>query len=435
MSSIEHTQSTSQAPLAGVSPWKQLSRYQWLVLLVAWLGWVFDSMDATIYAQVMTPALRELLGSRGSVQSIGWYGGVVFSVFIVGWALGGVFFGVLADYVGRSRTLVITILIYAVFTGMAGLSHHWWELAIYRFLTALGVGGEWAAGATLVAEVWPESLRVKGAGLLQSAWGVGFFLAAGINLLLSVYTWRVMFFVGLVPALVAVLARLYVRESERWVHARHGDSKGATRPTLFELFAPGLRRDTFVGTALAFIAVFGLWGATNWTPSLVQELLGPRNLDAPHMARHVSYAIMSLNIGAIAGYLVCPLIAEAWSRRGAFLVMMLGSSMALPAAFLFPTSYSVVLLLLPFLGFFSNGIFSGFPVYLPELFPTRVRGSGTGFCFNAGRILAAGGPFLTGYLVGRLGTFARAASSIAVIYLVGLIVLLFARETKGEVLK
>lgn len=159
------------------SSWKQLTGYQWLVLLVAWLGWVFDSMDALIYAQVMTPALKELLGAHGSPQNIGWYGGIIFSIFIVGWALGGILFGVLADYLGRSRTLVITILVYAVFTALAGFSHTWWELGIYRFLTALGVGGEWAAGATLVAEVWPESLRVKGAGLLQSAWGFGFFLA------------------------------------------------------------------------------------------------------------------------------------------------------------------------------------------------------------------------------------------------------------------
>ena len=148
---------------------RQLTRYQVVVLVVAWLGWIFDSMDATIYNLVLTPALRELLGSRNTPENIGWYGGIILAIFLVGWALGGILFGILADYLGRARTLVITILIYAVFTGLAGLSHTWWELAIYRFLTALGIGGEWAAGATLVAEVLPESLRVKGAGVLQSA--------------------------------------------------------------------------------------------------------------------------------------------------------------------------------------------------------------------------------------------------------------------------
>ena len=428
--------SSTSVTLPVISPWKQLSRYQWLVLLVAWLGWVFDSMDALIYAQVMTPALKELLGSRGSPENIGWYGGIIFSVFVVGWALGGVGFGVLADYLGRARTLVITILVYAVFTALAGFSHTWWELGIYRFLTALGVGGEWAAGATLVAEVWPESLRVKGAGLLQSAWGAGFFLAAGINLMLSGYSWRVIFFVGVIPALVAVIIRLKVREPERWREARQATLAQPSRSlTLTELFTSETRRDTLVGTALAFVAVFGLWGATNWTPSFINELLSPRHLDAVSMARRVSYAVMSLNIGAIAGYLVYPLIAEWWSRRGAFLVMMLGSALSLPATFLLSSSYSVVLWLLPLLGFFSNGIFSGFPIYLPEIFPTRIRATGAGFCFNAGRILAAGGPFLTGYLVVHLGTFARAASSIAVIYLLGLLILPAARETKGEVIR
>jgi MFS family permease len=415
------------------SPWRQLTGYQWLVLFVAWLGWVFDSMDATIYALVMTPALRDLLGSRATPENIAWYGGVVFSVFVVGWALGGITFGIAADRLGRARTLVITILIYAVFTALAGLSHTWWELALYRFITALGIGGEWAAGATLVAEVWPESLRVKGAGLLQSAWGAGYFLAAAAYFTLSSQSWRVMFFVGIVPAVVALLVRLKVREPERWVEAK--SRADARRPSLAELFTPERRRDTLVGTTLAFVAVFGLWGATNWAPTLIRELLSPRGLDEAAKVRLVSLAVMSLNAGAIVGYLAFAPLAEWLGRRGAFLVMLLGSAVALPATFLAPSSYSHVVLLLPLLGFFTNGIFSGFPIYLPELYPTRIRGTGSGFCFNAGRIFAAGGPFLTGILVGYLGTFGRAASSIAVIYLLGLIALIWARETKEEVLR
>lgn len=417
------------------SPWKQLTGYQWLVLAVAWLGWVFDSMDATIYAQVMSPALSDLLGARGTPENVGRYGGIIFAIFVVGWALGGVTFGVLADYLGRARTLVITILIYAVFTALAGLSHSWWQLGIYRFLTALGVGGEWAAGAALVAEVWPESLRVKGAGLLQSAWGVGFFLAAALNLLLAHYSWRVMFFVGIVPAAVALLIRLRVHEPERWQEAHRAAAREPRRLTLAELFTPQTWRDTLVGTGLAFVAVVGLWGATNWTPALITELLRPQRLDSAAIARQVSYAVMSLNIGAIAGYLVCPLIAEWWSRRGAFLLMMVGSAVSLPVAFLLPSTYSHVLLALPALGFFSNGIFSGFPVYLPEIYPTRIRTTGAGFCFNAGRILAAGGPLLTGWLVVQLGTFARAASAMAFVYVAGLLVLVFARETRGQVIR
>lgn len=408
-----------------------MSKYQILVLVVAWLGWIFDSMDATIYNLVLTPALRELLAPRNSPEEVGWYGGIILAVFLVGWAVGGVFFGIVADYLGRARTLVITILIYAIFTAMAGLAHTWWELGIYRFLTALGIGGEWAAGATLVAEVWPERLRVKGAGLLQSAWGAGYFLAAGLYLLLSSYSWRVMFFAGLAPALVAMLARMKVREPERWKSAK---ADGTRRLTLWELFTPERRRDTLVGSALAFVAVFGLWGATNWTPSLVREIVEPARRDPAEITRMVSYAVMSLNAGAILGYFAFPPLAEWLGRRGAFLLMMLGAAATLPLTFLVPDSYATVLMILPALGFFTNGLFSGFPVYLPELYPTRMRATGAGFCFNAGRVLAASGPFLTGYLVVHLGTFARAASSIAVVYVLGTVVLLFARETRGKAL-
>ncbi|MGA2630826.1 MAG: MFS transporter [Terriglobia bacterium] len=427
---------SSPATPAAPSSWAQLSRYQWLVLVVAWLGWVFDSMDATIYALVMTPALREILGARGTTENIGWYGGLIFSIFVVGWAVGGIVFGIVADRIGRARTLVITILIYAVFTALAGLSHTWWQLALYRFLTALGIGGEWAAGATLVAEVWPESLRVKGAGLLQSAWGAGYFLAAAIYLTLSGRSWRVMFFVGLVPALVAVLVRLRVREPERWVEVRRGsESSQSPKSGLAALFTSESRRDTLVGTGLAFVAVFGLWGATNWTPTLIRELLEVRHLGEAATVRLVSYAIMCLNIGAIAGYLAFAPMAERWGRRGAFLVMLAGSAASLPLAFLGAKTYTVALALLPVLGFFTNGIFSGFPIYLPELYPTQIRATGSGFCFNAGRVLAALGPFLTGALVARLGSFALAASAVSLIYLVGILVLAGARETKGQTLR
>jgi MFS family permease len=405
-----------------------LSRYQLLVLLVAWLGWVFDSMDATIYNLVLTPALRELLGSRGAAENIGWYGGIILAIFLVGWAIGGILLGILADYIGRARTLVIAILVYAVFTGLAGLAHSWWELAIYRFVTALGVGGEWASGAILVAEVFPESLRVKGAGVLQSAWGAGYFLAAGVYLLLAGHSWRVMFFVGVVPALVGLFALRKIHEPERWKQAKAKKSGGLT---LWELFGPARRRDTIVGASLAFVAVFGLWGATNWTPSLVRERIEPGQLTPAEITAMVSYAVMSLNAGAIAGYFAFPPLAESIGRLRAFAVMMMGSAIALPATFLAPKSYGMVLAILPALGFFTNGIFSGFPVYLPELFPTRMRATGAGFCFNAGRVLAASGPFLTGYLVTQLGSFARAASAVALIYVLGMLVLLFARETKG----
>ncbi len=415
-----------------------VTRYQWLVLFVAWLGWVFDSMDSTIYALVLQPALHDLLPAPGggpvAAEVIGWYGGIIFSIFLIGWAIGGVLFGLLADYVGRTRALVLTILIYAVFTGMAAMSQTWWQLALFRFLTALGIGGEWAAGAALVAEVWPEDKRTKAAGLLQSAWAAGFLVAAILNLLLRNCSWRPIFVVGVAPALVALFVRLWVKEPERWVKARAEERQaGGARPLkLTELFAPGQVRATLVGSGLAFVAVFGLWGATNWTPTLIRALPGLQGLNAAELTSRVSYATMLLNVGALAGYLSFGPLADRVGRRWVFALMCGGSLVMLPVTFLTPRTYVQVLLLLPLLGFFNNGIFSGFPIYLPELYPTRIRATGAGFCFNIGRVLASTGPFVTGYLVTALGSFGRAASAVAVIYLGGLLILPFAPETKGR---
>jgi MFS family permease len=421
------------------SPWHHgVTRYQWLVLIVAWLGWVFDSMDASIYALVLDPALHDLLAGRisgpVSQEAIGWYGGLIFAIFLIGWAVGGVLFGILADRFGRTRTLVFTILIYALFTGMAALSAAWWQLAIYRFLTALGIGGEWAAGAALVAEVWPEDKRIRAAGVLQSAWAVGFFVAAVVNLLMSECGWRPIFLVGIAPALVALVVRLWVREPERWLKAHQREREpGAARMRKFpELFGPNLRRSTLVGSGLSFVAVFGLWGATNWTPTLVRSLPDLQALDPVALTGHVSYATMMLNAGALIGYLSFGTMAERFGRRAAFGLMCIGGLVMLPVTFLTPRSYANVLLFLPLLGFFNNGIFSGFPIYLPELYPTRIRATGAGFCFNVGRVLASTGPFLTGLLVAALGDFGRAASAIGLIYVVGLLILPFAPETRNK---
>ncbi len=416
-----------------------MTPYQWRVLLVAWLGWVFDSMDAMIYALVLHPALHDLLeaaqgGQPVSDADIGWYGGIIFSIFLIGWAIGGVLFGALADYIGRTKTLILTILIYAVFTGLAALSDTWWHLALYRFLTALGIGGEWAAGASLVAEVWPEEKRAKAAGILQSAWAAGFFLAAAWYLLLRDYSWRVLFVVGVLPALVALLVRLWVKEPERWVKAHAQELRSGTvrSAKLVELFHGEFRRATWVGSSLAFVAVFGLWGATNWTPTLVRALPDMQGLQVADTKTYVVYATMALNVGALIGYLSFGALADRFGRRPLFALMCVGSLVMLPITFLAPHAYAHVLLLLPLLGFFNNGIFSGFPIYLPELYPTSIRATGAGFCFNAGRVLASGGPFLTGYLVTSLGSFGRAASAVALIYLVGLLILPFAPETKGQ---
>ena len=419
--------------------WSDIERYQWTVLLMTWLGFLFDLMDSTLYTLVMGPALGELLGPDASVQNIGWYGGLIFSIFLVGWALGGIVFGVVADYLGRKRTLMLTILIYALFTGLAASAGSWWELGIYRFLTGLGVGGEWAAGAALLAETWPERARAKGAAILQTSAGMGYFAAAFIYLVVGDYSWRLVFLVGAFPALLVFLIRKRLQESERWLQARTvapsaAPSHPRTSFTLAQIFGRDLRRDTIVGSILASIANFGFWGVSAWVPALIQNRIAadPSLTQGASVSSYVSSAIMILTLGSLPGYGGVAALADRAGRKVAFLVFYLGAAISAPLIFLGPWTLGQMLWLLPLLGFFTLGIYAGFPIYLPELFPTRLRTTGAGFCFNIGRVVSAAGPFLTGVLVLSTGSFEYAVSVLSLVYLLGPVTLLFARETRGK---
>jgi MFS family permease len=408
-----------------------------VVLLVAWLGWVFDAMDGTIYAMVQKPVITELLGPGASGAAIGFYSSAVFSVMLIGWAFGGICFGVLADYIGRTKALTLTILIYSLFTGLSALADNWWQLAIFRFITGLGLGGEWAAGAALVAEVWPDRLRARAGSMLQSAAGVGFLLAAAANYWVGVYSWRYVFLVGAIPALFVLFIRMAVKEPESWVKAqserRHSEAR---RFTLSQLFGPTLRRDTLVASALAFVVLLGLWGGTMWIPAAIREIAaaspGAGSLSTADIERQASYGVILLNAGSLLGYLFFGPLADAIGRRGAFLLYFVGAVCLFPLTFLTSADVHTVFLLVPFVGIFTLGVTSGFPIYLPELFPTAVRTTGVGFCYNLGRFVTAGGVFITGYLVGVMGSSAKAATAVSLVYVVGMVVLLFARETRGQ---
>ncbi|MBI4888314.1 MAG: MFS transporter [Acidobacteria bacterium] len=420
--------------------WTAIERYQWTVLLMTWLGFLFDLMDSTLYTLVMGPALMDLLGAEGSVQNIGWYGGLIFSIFLVGWALGGIVFGVAADYLGRKRTLMLTILIYAVFTGLAGAAGSWWELGLYRFLTGLGVGGEWAAGAALVAETWPEHARAKGAAILQTSAGMGYFAAAFIYLLAGGYSWRLVFVAGALPAVLVFVIRRKMNESERWLATVRRDGgatgrgDGSSRFTLAQIFGSDLRRDTVVGSMMASVANFGFWGVSAWVPALIQNRIAadPSLAAGVSASAYVSYAIMILTLGSLPGYAVIAALSDRWGRKPAFAVFFVGAALSAPAIFLGPWTLGQMLVLLPLLGFFTLGIYAGFPIYLPELYPTRLRTTGAGFCFNIGRLVSAAGPFLTGAVVLYTGSFEQAISVLSLAYLLGPVALLFARETRGK---
>ncbi len=440
----------SASASAGAYSWvREVSRYQWMVLAVAWLGWVFDSMDGTLYSLVQKPSMTELMGPNAAEATISFYSSAVFSATLVGWALGGVIFGIIADYIGRTKALVATILIYSLFTGLSAVAGTWWELAIFRFVTGLGLGGEWAAGAALVAEVWPDRLRAKAGAILQSAAAFGYFFAAVINLFVGVHSWRYVYLVGALPAVFVLFIRMVVKEPEAWIEVRDRRKLARIEPkndaadelrafTLKQLFGPRLRRDTIIASALAFVVLLALWGATMWIPAAIREMATPpEGLDAAgqqkYLTTQASYAVMLLNGGALFGYLWFGPLADRFGRRVAFLIYFIGGVILFPATFLLTTSATQVFVLLPLVGFFTLGITSGFPIYLPELFPTHVRTTGVGFCYNAGRIITAGGVFLTGYLVGAFGgSYAKAASAVSLVYLLGIFFLIFARETRGR---
>ncbi len=439
-STEQNTRDLAVNTAARSSSWlKQVSRYQWLVLLVAWLGWVFDSMDGTLYSMVQRPAMTELVG-EGAAAS---YSSIVFSVTLIGWAIGGIAFGVIADYIGRTKALVITILIYSLFTGLSAAAETWWQLAAFRFITGLGLGGEWAAGAALVAEVWPDGLRAKAGAILQSAAAFGYFFAALINLTVGVHSWRYVFIVGAAPALFVLIIRSIVKEPESWIEvrdrrrlARAGDDRSAPTEfqtfTLKQLFNEKHRRDTITASMLAFTVLLALWGATMWIPPVIAEAARAEGATLASENAQASYGIMLLNGGSLFGYLLFGPLADRFGRRPTFLFYFLGGVILFPTTFLLTSSVTGIFMLLPAVGFFTLGITSGFPIYLPELFPTHIRTTGVGFAYNFGRIFTAAGVLVTGQLVNLLGSTAKAASAVSLVYILGIFTLIFARETRGE---
>lgn len=431
--------------------WQEITRYQWIVLLMTSFGLMFDLMDANLLGLAMAPALRDLLGTRASTQAVGWYGGVITTIFLVGWSLGGILFGIFADYYGRKNALMVTILMYSVFTGLAIISHTWWEFAIYRFITALGIGGEWGAGTALLAETWPERARVKGGVILQSASSMGSLIAALVNYLVGAYSWRYIFLVGAFPGFLLLALRWWVKESDRWlaVHEtpkRENTPVGSIKPekssrrgsfTLHQIFSKELRRDTIVGSSLAAIIAFGYWAGTWFIPTMVSELLtqGTHKVSPLTVVRYVSDSRILIAVGSLICYAIFLVIRPGWSRKRVLHIFFFGAFISTLMVLYVPSSLSMLMLLLPVMGFFALGSWVVFPVYLPELYPTKLRGTGAGFCFTVGRALSAAGPTMTGALVRYTGSFVTAMTVPAFVYLLGPIVLLFARETKGQALK
>jgi len=423
-----------------------ITRYQWLVLLAAWLGWGFDVFDALLFNYVAPnciPALLHLpVGSPEARIATQHWTGVITSLLLLGWAAGGVLFGMISDRFGRMRTLTFTMLLYAVGTAACALATNLWMLAIFRVVASLGIGGEWAAGAAMVAEVMPERRRVEGGALLYTAAPFGLFLATFVNYQVAgvwfanqtEQSWRYVFLFGLLPAAAAFLVRLFVREPERWkslqVHSR---------VRVREIFAPALRRHTYSGMFTAVVALIGWWSCSAFIPVIATGLartsaertgLGAAATQA--LIEHWKViATMAFNIGGLVGTLLTIPIAKRLGRRLLFGLYFGASAVAFLTIFGLDMPAQTRLSMFFVIGMPVFGIFGAFPYYLPELYPTRVRATGAGFCYNIGRVLASVGPFL----VGAAAAHNTAMQSIFYVGFVPLVALLFVPwiiETRGQ---
>ena len=432
-----------------------ITRYQWFVLVVSSLGWMFDTMDQQLFNLARRPAIVELLGARpgdpATAGAVAEYAGYATMIFMIGWALGGVVFGVLGDRIGRAKTMILTILLYSVFTGLSALSRNVWDFSAYRFLTGLGVGGQFAVGVAMVAETMPDHARPFALGWLQAFSTVGNMVAALIGISLgrleevSVIgsSWRYMFLAGALPALLAILVFRKLKEPEQWRKAVENHEKlGSMR----ELFTdPRWKRRAVVGMLLAFAGVVGLWGIGFFSFDLLRTVLDrtfqgqglPADVIAGKKTLWTGITSLLQNAGGFLGVYAFTRVTARAGRRKAFAFAFVGAMAATAFTFWNLKTFSDIFWMIPLMGFFQLTLFGGYAIYLPELFPTRLRSTGTSFCYNVGRLVAALGPLTLGLLTSRVyAGYAEpmryAGVTMCLVFLVGLAALPFAPETKGR---
>jgi MFS family permease len=397
-------------------------------------------MDSFIYALVLVPALRDLLplsGIPASNANVGYYGALLFALFLVGWGMAFIW-GPIADQFGRVRTLTLTILFFSLFTLLSAFATNIWTLAIFRLLAGAGIGGEWAMGAALVAEEWPEERRKMGAALMHTGYYFGFFLAALANYIVgSRFGWRYMFVVGGTPALMAAFIYNGVKEPARWA-TRQKQLAGAWTGgrAFFSLFSPQYRKRTFLNSIYVLVSTIGLWGGSVYVPAAVTELAARAGRTTIDGARLASYSTMLLAIGTILGALTVPALAEWLGRRltlGIFYVLMfVFISLAFGRVFyLEQGALGWFMLCVFFLGV-GGANFTPYSIWLPEQYGTECRASALAFTVNVGRLVAAGLTFLVGAGVRHFQTLGTPVALTAWAFLLGILLLPFGVETKGK---
>lgn len=445
---------TAAAP-AGYKWYKELNRYHWFVFLVASMGWLFDTMDQQLFNLARRPAIMELLHARpgdpAAAPAVAEYAGYATMIFMIGWASGGVFFGILGDRIGRVKTMILTILTYSLFTGLSVLSTSVWDFSFYRLLTGLGVGGQFAVGVALVAEVMPDRARPFALGLLQALSAVGNMMAALIGIGLGTLeqsgaigsAWRYMFVVGALPALLAIVVFRKLKEPEQWTKARqHKEHLGS----MTDLFTdPRWRRNAIVGMLLAFAGVVGLWGIGFFSFDLLGSVLDKTfraqglapNVIAGKKTTWTGITSLLQNFGAFWGAYAFTYVTAIMGRKKAFALSFFAAMIATAFTFWKLNDFSDIFWMIPIMGFCQIALFGGYAIYFPELFPTRLRSTGTSFCYNVGRFVAALGPLSLGLLTSRVYAdqpepMRYAGITMCLVFLIGLAALPFAPETKGR---
>jgi MFS family permease len=433
----------------GKLPWyRSLSGSQWRTLAAANLGWLFDGYET--YALILTvgAAMHSLL-EPAQYSQIPGYAGTIIAITLLGWGIGGVCGGILADYIGRKRTMIYAILAYSLLTGLTALSFNWISFALLRFAVGIAIGSEWATGTSMMAELWPQGARGKGAGLMQCGLGIGFFLASFIWLFVSGFgpdAWRYMFVLGILPALLTLWMRTSIDESAVWQQtdarrreARARKAAGAAlsaeetalnRFTVVDLFAaPETRRRTILVFLMSLTTTLAWWGISSWVPPYIASVAAKAGLPGQQWA---SYAGMAYNFGAILGYISLGFLADRFGRKPITMLYFAAAFVMTPVLFLWTQDLDLLLVAAAVNAFFTLGQYSWMPVWLPELFPTRSRATGLAFAFNAPRFIAFLGPLFAGVLIVQFGGFSHAAMTISCIYILGFCVAPFLPETKGK---
>ena len=432
------------------------SGYHWLVIAAAWAGWGFDVFDALLFNFVAPNCVPVLLGlppgSAAAHSATVFWTGLISSILLVGWAVGGVLFGWIADRIGRQRALFATVALYAAGTALCATAANMWQLIAFRALASLGIGGEWGIGAALVAEAVPENKRVEAGVILQTSSPLGLVMATGVNYLIAGVwfasspqtSWRYVFLAGLAPVVLALLIRIFVRESTHWSAA----AVRARPPSPRELFAPGIRKLTISGAGVAVTAVVCWWACNAFVPLLGSTLAAEQ---AAHVGLSGDAARLlaeswkargsnAFNLGGLLGAFAAIALSRGLGRRPMYVIYFLFSAAMIFVTFGLDLEPTTRLTMLFLVGAGVYGVFGTFPFYLPELFPARLRATGAGFSYNIGRLIAAGGPLFVGMVSARAGGSSAVLNStllwVGVIPLIaGLAARFYIVETRGRSLQ